>query len=87
MSQIEEKSIIFLKKNKQNNFGCFKKNRIPILSKNTQNCFAYNSIQLYIQICTGCQDIHIYKGAQDIKIYILGSGCSDTHRCKRGIHR
>ena len=32
---------------KQNNFGCLKKNRIPIFSKNTQNCFAHNSVTKY----------------------------------------
>ena len=41
-------SDIWLLSYKQNSFGYFLlKVRIPILSKNTQNCFAYNSITKY----------------------------------------
>ena len=34
-------SDIWLLRNEQNSFGCLKKIRIPMFSKNTQNCFAY----------------------------------------------
>ena len=41
-------SDIWLLRNKQNSFGCFRKNSdVPIFKKNTQNCFAHNSSTKY----------------------------------------
>ena len=41
-------SDIWLLRYKQNSFGCFQRNsEVNILLKNTQNCFAYNSVTEY----------------------------------------